>query len=59
MSDREWFVSYDVTERSIILHRSGEDPHPVSFDEVDALRADLLAAGVAENEHRVLLGDDQ
>lgn len=58
MTEREWFVSYDVTERQIVLQRSGEDPQTVDPAEVLDLRADLLAAGVAASEHRVLRGDE-
>lgn len=54
--DREWFVSYDVTARSVVLQCVGEDEHQISSEEAMALRDDLLAAAVAANEHRVLLG---
>lgn len=55
---RDWFVSYDVTARQIILQRSGEDPHEVTVDEAMAVRRDLLAAVVAANEHVALDDDD-
>ena len=58
MTDRHWFVSYDVTARTITLTFFGEDEHPITYEEASALRDELLAACVAENEHRVLRGED-
>lgn len=55
---REWFVSYDVTGRSIVLQRFGEDEYRISRAEAIALHNDLMAAFVAANEHSVLLGEE-
>jgi ATP-dependent Clp protease ATP-binding subunit ClpA len=41
---RRWFVSYEVTERSIVLAYAGDDQHEISVQEAEALAADLLAA---------------
>lgn len=49
LTNREWFVSYDVTARSIIVQKAGEDEQQITSDEALALRDDLLAAVVAEN----------
>lgn len=55
---RNWHVSYDVTERTIVLQHTGDDPVDVSHDEALALRDDLLAAATAEHEHRMLLDEE-
>lgn len=56
-SERCWFVSYDVTGRAIVLQYVGEDEHQIVHHEAGAVRDELLAAMVAENEHRVLRGE--
>lgn len=56
---REWFVSYDVTERTIVLHHRGDDPVSITSAEASAISDDLRAAAVAEHEHRMLRGDDE
>lgn len=58
MTDREWFVSYDVTHRAIELQHRGDDPALISRDEALVLRGELLAAVTAANEHRFLDGVD-
>lgn len=55
--DREWFVSYDVTGRSIVLQKAGDNEHQINTAEASLLRDELLAATVAEHEHRMLRGD--
>jgi hypothetical protein len=42
--ERLWFVSYDVTERNIVLHHAGDDPVNITSDEAMALHNELLAA---------------
>jgi hypothetical protein len=54
--ERDWFVSYDLTARSIVLQYGGDDKHQITPDEARALSEELFAATVAENEHRVLYG---
>ncbi|HVM07163.1 MAG TPA: hypothetical protein VM345_01770 [Acidimicrobiales bacterium] len=54
---REWFVTYEVTSRSIVITKFGENPHEITAEEASALRDDLLAATVAEHEHRMLRDD--
>jgi hypothetical protein len=56
--ERLWFVSYDVTERNIVLHHAGDDPVNITSDEAMALHNELLAAVTAEHEHRMLRGED-
>ena len=56
--EREWFVSYDVTARSIVLRHVGQDEQQITPDEALALRNDLMAAVAAHNEHRALRGED-
>jgi hypothetical protein len=55
---REWFVSYDVTERTIVLHHSGDDPVNITPGEAEGVSDDLRAAILAEHEHRILRGED-
>lgn len=56
--ERSCFVSYDITDRAITVQFAGDDEHRITSEEAMALRAELLAAVVAENEHRVLLDDE-
>ena len=52
-------MSYDVTERTIILQRSGFEEERISPEEALLVRDELMAAVVAENEHRVLRGEER
>lgn len=56
---RDWFVTYDVTGRRIVLQQMGMDEQEITEAEAMLLRAELLAAVAAQREALGVLGEDQ
>lgn len=56
--DRNWWISYDVSNRRIVMSFTGDDEHEVTPDEAIALREELLAASIALNEHKYLYANE-
>lgn len=54
---RQWFVNYDVTNKEIVLQRSGEDPSVIDVDEAKALSHELWHAAEAATSRPTPIGD--